>query len=164
MNKLTAVVLCIWVLTIGYIIGTVSYAQSISAKVLAMLADSSGNPITSLNALHVRLAETIAGEDVLVDVLKTEQRFTHLNITGQATTVVKSGAGMLHSIIINTAAANAVIRCRDNTADSGTLIGQITQPATLLENQKMLLYDLTFSVGLTCVTATASQDITVVYR
>jgi len=164
MSKFAAVMLCVWVLTIGYIVGSIAHAQGISARVVAILADSAGIPITSLNALPVRLAETIAGEDVLNDVLRVEQRYTFTNITGQATTVVKSGAGHLHSLVINTAAANGVIRCRDNTSDTGTLIFQVTQPAALLQSQVVMLYDVSFSVGLTCVTATASQDITMVYR
>lgn len=107
-----------------------------------------------------------AGEDLANDLLKVEQRFSYLNITLAAptTTVVKSGVGFLHSITVNKATASGVIAIYDNTAGSGTLIGTITMPATLLANQITLLFDVSFSVGLTIVTSGAAQDITVSYR
>ena len=94
------------------------------------------------------------------------QGYNKLNIVLAAptTTVIKTGAGMLHLIQINKTTALGVITCYDNTAASGTLIGTITQPAAVLASQITLIYDVNFSIGLTCVTATAAQDITVSYR
>ncbi len=114
----------------------------------------------------VSIEEQLAGEDLANDVMKTEQRFNYLNIVLAAptTTVVKSGVGLLHAININKAAASGVITIYDNTVGSGTLIGTITMPATLLASQVTLLFDVAFSVGLTIVTATAAQDLTVSYR
>ena len=116
--------------------------------------------------LKVDLKTQIAGEDLTNDVLKVEQRFSYQNIVLAAptTTTVKSGAGFLHSITINKATATGVITIYDNTAGSGTVIGTITQPAALLANQVTLVFDVSFSTGLTIVTATAAQDITVSYR
>jgi hypothetical protein len=52
----------------------------------------------------------------------------------------------------------------DNTAGSGTKIGTITLPATLLsDGPREASYDLRFSTGLTIVT-TGTSDVTVVYR
>ena len=92
--------------------------------------------------------------------------FNYTNIVAAAptTTVVKSGSGFFHSLTINTAAANAVITIYDNIAASGTKIATITQPATLIESSQTIIYDVAFSTGLTIVTATAAQDITVSYR
>lgn len=92
-----------------------------------------------------------------------EQRNTYLNITTATTTVVKSGSGFLHLIMINKAVASDVITIYDNTAASGTKIGTITMPATLLASQILLRFDVSFSTGLTIVTAQAS-DSTVSYR
>ena len=85
-----------------------------------------------------------------------------LNIAGAATTVVKTGAGVLKKIIINKAVATGVVTVYDNTADSGTKIGTITQPAAVLQSQNVLFFDLAFSTGLTIVTS-STDDITVVY-
>ena len=86
-----------------------------------------------------------------------------LNITTATTTTVKSGAGVLCSLIINKKVLSGVVTIYDNTAASGTLIGTITDPATLLSNQLFVPYEVNFSTGLTIVTSTAT-DITVVYR
>lgn len=121
----------------------------------------------TIGALHVNLANLIAGEDLTNDVLKVEQRFSFANIVLAAptTTVVKSGAGFLHGITINKSLANGVITIYDNTAGSGTLIGAITKPAVLLSDTlQTAIYDVSFATGLTIVTSGAAQDITVSYR
>jgi len=84
--------------------------------------------------------------------------YRYLNITGQATTTVKSGGGVLHTICINTPAATETITIYDNTAASGTKIGTITVFAS---TNPCLTYDINFTTGLTLVTATASSDLTV---
>lgn len=92
-----------------------------------------------------------------------EQRNTHLNITTATTTVVKSGSGFLHLIMVNAAAASATITIYDNTSAAGTKIGTVTMPATLLASQATLRFDVTFSTGLTIVT-TGTEDLTISYR
>lgn len=83
-------------------------------------------------------------------------------ITTDTTTVVKSSRGVLHSVVINTPVASSVITLYDNTVGSGTKIGTITLPATLLtEGPYYALYDVVFTTGLTIVTATGASDITV---
>ena len=86
-----------------------------------------------------------------------------VNITAAAptTTVVKSGSGALHTITFNKPVATGVVTIYDNTAGSGTVIGTITVPSSPMP--VTLTYDLIFSTGLTIVTATAAQDITVTY-
>ena len=86
--------------------------------------------------------------------------YRYLNITGQATTTVKSGGGILHIICVNTPAATETITIYDNTAASGTKIGTITVFAS---TNPCLTYDVNFTTGLTLVTATASSDLTVSY-
>lgn len=86
--------------------------------------------------------------------------YRYLNITGQATTTIKSGGGILHTICVNTPAATETITIYDNTAGSGTKIGTITVYAS---TNPCLTYDVNFTTGLTLVTATASSDLTVSY-
>lgn len=85
------------------------------------------------------------------------------NIAGAATTTVKSGAAVLHSIIINKAVATGVVTVYDNTAASGTKLATITQPAAILQSQNEMIYDAIVSTGITVVTS-AADDITVTYR
>ena len=88
---------------------------------------------------------------------------SYLNIVGAGTTVVKSGAGTLRRIVCNKAVASSVITIYDNTTGSGTKIGTITQPITLLGSQIVFEYGCVFATGLTVVTS-AADDLTVVYE
>jgi hypothetical protein len=90
-----------------------------------------------------------------------QQPFSYQNISTATTTVVKSGPGQLHSICVNTAAANGTITVYDNTAASGTKISTITSYASV---PGCFLYDTAFWLGLTIVTATATPDVTVSFR
>lgn len=90
--------------------------------------------------------------------------FVNITAAAPTTTVVKTGAGFLYSITFNKTAANGVVTVYNNTAASGTAIATITSPATLLQNQFTLIYNASFDTGLTILTATAAQDITVTYR
>lgn len=120
-------------------------------------------PGLDVNAnLKTNIATLISGEDQTNDRLKIYQPFSYSNITTQTTTVVKSGAGFLH-LLNYTATANGVITIYDNTAASGTLIRTITSPATLLQSEVTIHLDVSFSTGLTILTATANQNITVSY-
>ncbi len=121
--------------------------------------DLSGNQRTTLGTL-------LYGENQVTNRLNVEPIYSFLNIVAAAptTTAVKAGAGTLHSIVINKTAATGVITIYDNTSATGTLIGTITMPAAVLASQIVLTYDVSFTTGLTIVTATAAQDITVTYR
>jgi hypothetical protein len=92
------------------------------------------------------------------------QTFQYANITLAAptTTTLKSSPGVLHCITLNKPAATGVITIYDNTAASGTTIGTITTPTS--PQPVKLCYDVAFWTGLTIVTATAAQDITVSFR
>lgn len=86
--------------------------------------------------------------------------YTH--ITTAATTVVKATNGVLHTITINTPVASGVINLYDNASTSGTVIGVITLPSTLIEGPITLTYDALFLNGLTII-STGTFDVTVTY-
>ena len=89
--------------------------------------------------------------------------FTNIIAGAPTTTTVKTGSGVLHNITINKAAANAIIAIYDGVAASSNEIATITMPATLLQSQVTLNYDVAFVTNLTIVTTTA-QDITVSFE
>lgn len=84
------------------------------------------------------------------------------NISTLGTTTVKSGAGILRRIVINTKGSGSnILTVYDNTAGSGTII------ATIDTSDKIsnIEYGLSFSVGLTIVNATGtSANVTVIYE
>lgn len=112
----------------------------------------------SLSSNVVREVNAPGYEDNVANVAKVEQRGSYAHIASATTTVVKSGAGFVHSITVNTTSAGA-ITVYDNTAGSGTVIAVLK--ASIVEATYAL--DVSFSTGLTIVTAGAS-DLTVSYR
>jgi hypothetical protein len=94
--------------------------------------------------------------------IPNSQNYT--DIATGTTTVVKSGAGFLHTITVNTYVASATIKIYDNTAGSGTTIANIALPSTITgDAPTTLTYDVGFSTGLTIVTSGAT-DVTATWR
>lgn len=88
--------------------------------------------------------------------------YSFANITTSTTTTVKSGAGVLHIVNINTKGTVAsTTTIYDNTAGSGSKIGIIDS----LTLAGAFQYDIAFATGLTLVTTgTVAPDLTVSYR
>jgi len=81
------------------------------------------------------------------------------NITTNATTLVKTGAGVLSSISVNTAGTTSTAKVYDGLSAAGTLLG--TFDTTKLG---LLLQGWAFQTGLCIVTAGgAAADITANY-
>jgi hypothetical protein len=83
----------------------------------------------------------------------TQNGFSYRNLAANATTVIRTGPGILHSITINDQGASSnTCAVYDNTAGTGTLIATI-DTVTATGN---LLYDVQFNTGLTIVIATGT--------
>jgi hypothetical protein len=89
----------------------------------------------------------------------TMRIFNYKNITDQSTTLVKTGGGFLHSITFNKPVATGTVKIDDALTDTTPVIGTITTPAN--PQPYTVIYDVEFNTGLTIVTGTANQDITV---
>lgn len=114
--------------------------------------DISGNTLVSLGT-------DIAGEDRTNNRMRTYKPNTGTRIAANGTTTLKSGAGQLCSITVNTKGATGnTITIYDNTAGSGTVLAVIdttVQPGTFF-------YDVAFATGLTVVVANGTAaDFTV---
>ncbi len=81
---------------------------------------------------------------------------------GTATTTVKTGVGILHSITFNTKGASSnTLTVYDNTAASGTVMAVIDTT----DKVTTLFYDIPFLTGLTVISATGTgADFTVQYE
>lgn len=96
-----------------------------------------------------------------VETTKKTSSFSH--ITTNTTTTVKSGAGVLRRIVINTKGSGAnTLTIYNNTSGSGTTIGIID---TVNGVSGHFEYGVSFSTGLTIVTANGTAaDVTVIYE
>ena len=122
------------------------------------------NPLLATSGSEVdALADGYGRLHVIVDNDAVDSAPLYKNITTQTTTLVKTGMGVLHSIVVNKAVASGVITIYDNTSAGSPIIATITMPGTLHADQIVLKYDCAFTTGLTIVTSGAAQDITVTY-
>ena len=92
----------------------------------------------------------------------TQVASTYSAISTLTTTMVKPVAGLLSSIVINSATAGATVAIYDGNAATGALIaqfvlGNVTSPTAVP-------YGLTFQNSLTIVTSAAAVSMTVIYR
>jgi len=86
--------------------------------------------------------------------------YHYRHISGNATTTIKSGAGILHAVTVNGAGSGWTITVYDNTAGTGEAVAVITPAAG-----STLVYDVHFGTGCTLVTAgKTAGDITVSYE
>ena len=84
------------------------------------------------------------------------------NITTQTTTLVCTGPGTLKSIVLGGPVATGTITIYDSLTASGTIISTITTPAS--PQPQEICFEAGFNTGLCIVTATATQNITVIHR
>ena len=114
------------------------------------LVDEAGNKKTTL-------ATTL---DDVNDSITTYPKCSYVNMS--ASTLVKTGAGQLYGIIVNSFTATATIKIWDNTAGSGTvLLNTITLTAT---DRFIPLMGATFGTGCYVTIAVAAADVTILYR
>lgn len=96
---------------------------------------------------------------------KTTSPHSFLNIgtVAAANTTVKSGAGVLHAIVVNTVSTVSIgtVSAYDGLAVNGTRIANITIPTT--GTPFTVPYNVAFSTGLV-VSVSSSANVTVIYR
>ena len=136
----------------------------------ALAAATEGDAMKFVLDLARRLITTlgtlIAGEDIANDVLKVEERFTYQAIVA-ADTLVKTGAGFLHTVTIScddAAPTAGSIIIYDNSAESGTEIFNHTFTTTPFVPFTVTL-DVAVGTGIYIgFTTTADVNATLSYR
>lgn len=118
--------------------------------------------ITTVTCLRKSGMQATVGANIpntLVANINQLPGWTAAHMTAATTTTHKSGSGVVHNICVNTAGAGSTATVYDNTAGSGTVIAVIDT-----STPRCVLYDATFSTGLTITTTATAPDITVTYR
>lgn len=129
-------------------------AGVMAAGLVALVDDTSPVAVTENQFGPVRMSTDKS--------LLTTIQNSYAHISTSTTTTVKSGAGTLKAIIVNTLGTVAsTTTIYDNTAGSGTVIGVINTLAL----GGTFTFDVQFTTGLTIVTTgTAAPDLTVSYK
>lgn len=128
--------------------------------------DGQGNPLQSdsLGNLQVNSYTKLAGEDLTNDVMKVQRQATYTNISASA--LIKTGAGQLMGIMVNSAAAGATIKIWDQTSAAvPVLINTLTFTLAATQGGFFLpLPDIKFSTGLYVTIAVAAMDCTILWN
>jgi hypothetical protein len=130
-------------------------------SVIGSKSDAAATDSTS-SWSFVALFKGILAQLLSTNPVQTFEADTYANIVaGTAATLVKTGAGTLKRLCINTKGASAnTIKVYDGLSAAGTLIATIDGTSDRDHN-----YDVAFGTGLTIVSATGTgADMTVVYR
>lgn len=91
--------------------------------------------------------------------------YNYTRVTTAATTLVKNGPGILHSVCVNTLGASATIELDDALTNTTPIIGKIALPATITAITGFVLdYDVQFNTGLSVTVATATVDATIIWK
>ena len=91
--------------------------------------------------------------------------YNYTRVTTAATTLVKNGPGILHSVCVNTLGASATIELDDAITNTTPIIGKIALPATITAITGFVLdYDVQFNTGLSVTVATATVDATIIWK
>lgn len=107
-------------------------------------------PVADNNPLPVSMINGTTGAAVALTG-------AYANMAAGATTVIKSGAGVLFAVIVNNPGTTITLTLYDNTAASGTKIATI-----LLAAGQDLQFGTNFGTGLTAVLS-GTADVTIVY-
>lgn len=156
-------------------------ASNLNAQVVGSVASASadsGNPVKVGSIFNSTNPTFTNGQRADVQSnrnghVATQFRTTFSRTTGNATTTAKSGAGVLHGVIVGANWTQGIGTIYDNTAGSGTIIMQLDfgSPAGGLLSTTGLPgpvflgpLGIEFTTGLTVVTTgSTSNDITLVF-
>ena len=86
-------------------------------------------------------------------------QYNYTNMAAQASTLLRTGPGVLHAVTFNKPIATSVLTLYDGLTTGGTKIATITIPASPMTPP--FIYDVAFSVGLLAVMGTADMDVTI---
>lgn len=85
--------------------------------------------------------------------------YNYTNMAAQASTLFRTGPGVLHAVTFNKPIATSVLTLYDGLTTGGTKMATITIPAS--PNTPTMFYDIAFATGLFVVMATADMDVTI---
>ncbi len=89
--------------------------------------------------------------------------YNYTRVTTAATTLVKTGPGVLHAVIVNKPTATATIELDDALTNTTPIIGLLAAFAASIAPFS-LIYDVAFTTGLSVTVGVATVDATIVWK
>lgn len=136
--------------------GALSQYMAGLTAVIPTATVASSEPYAAVAAIFKPVAVPIEGT-----VQIGGYNYTHLAAT--ATTLVKTGPGILHAIVINTPVAGT-LEADDALTNTAPVIAIITIGTATAMAPFSAIYDVAFSTGLTIKITTGAMDATIVWK
>lgn len=136
--------------------GALSLALSTLTPVIPQATIAASKPWVAVAAIFRPIAMGIQGT-------VTIGGYNYTRVTTAATTLVKTGPGVLHAIVVNTPTATATIEADDALTHTSPVIGAMAAFAASIAPFG-LIYDAAFSTGLSVTVGVATVDATIIWR
>jgi len=88
--------------------------------------------------------------------------YNYTRVTTAATTLVKTGAGVLHAVAVNTPTSTSTIELDDALTNTTPIIGKMLFAAAI--PPFTVVYDVAFSTGLSVTVGVATVDATIIWK
>jgi hypothetical protein len=136
--------------------GSLSLALDNTGPVIPQATIAASKPYAAVSAIFKPVVLGIQGT-----VTIGGYNYTHLAGTG--TTLVKTGPGILHAIVINTPVAGT-LEADDALTNTTPVIGILTVGTATAMPPFSVPYDVAFTTGLTIKITTGAMDATIVWK
>jgi hypothetical protein len=83
-------------------------------------------------------------------------------VTTAATTLVKTGPGVLHAVVVNTPTSTGTLELDDALTNTSPIIGKMLFAAAIAPFTAV--YDVEFTTGLSVTVGVATIDATIVWK
>ena len=136
--------------------GSLSQYMASPAPIAAKATIASSEPWAAASAVFRPVSVGIQGS-------VTIGGYNYTRVTSAATTLVKTGPGILHAIVVNKPTSTATIEADDALTNTTPIIGILGAFAASIA-PFTVTYDVAFTTGLSVTVGTATVDATVVWK
>lgn len=139
-----------------YSFASLSQFQASNAPIVPQATIAASKPWAAASAIFKPVTVGVEGT-----VTISGYNYTHLAGTG--TTLIKTGAGILHAIVVNKPVAGT-LEADDALTNTTPVIGIMTVGTATAMPPFTVTYDVAFTTGLSVTIGTGAMDVTVVWK
>lgn len=139
-----------------YSFASLSQFQASNAPIVPQATIAASKPWSAASAIFKPVTVGVEGT-------VTIGGYNYTRVTSAATTLVKTGPGILHAIVVNKPTSTATIEADDALTNTTPVIGILGAFAASIA-PFTVVYDVAFTTGLSVTVGTATVDATIVWK
>ncbi len=138
-----------------YSFGALSQYLGTTTAVIPTATIASSEPYAAVSAIFKPVSLGVSGTVQIGG-------YNYTRVTSAATTLVKTGSGVLHAVVVNTPTSTGTIELDDALTNTTPIIGKMLFAAGIAPFT--VVYDVAFATGLSVTVAVATVDATIVWK